>query len=63
MRGIVAKSWREDQQRAIQNGVMDDLFDSLISAAKSRPRRAGAAHYKADCCARWRRPTRRNFTG
>jgi 8-oxo-dGTP diphosphatase len=30
---IVGKSWREDQLRAIQNALMDDLFDSPISAA------------------------------
>jgi len=28
---IDGKSWREDQPRAIQDGLMDDLFDSLIS--------------------------------
>jgi 8-oxo-dGTP diphosphatase len=29
MAGIVAKSWREDQQRAIRDPAMADLFDSL----------------------------------
>ena len=28
---MVAKSWREDQLRASLVGLMDDLFDSLIS--------------------------------
>jgi 8-oxo-dGTP diphosphatase len=30
---IVAKSWREDQQHAIQSLLMDDLFDSLVGTA------------------------------